>query len=159
MGRVIDLAETARVRAEAKFAGRRVVFTNGYFDLLHVGHVRYLQAARALGDLLIVGVNNDATARRFKGPGRPIISEDGRAEMVAALACVGWVVLFEEDTAQRLVSILKPDVYAKGGDYDRATLPEAPIVEAYGGQVVLLPYQTGHSTTAIVETILERYRR
>jgi len=134
-----------------------VVLTNGYFDLLHVGHVRYLRAARALGDLLIVALNADSTARRAKDPRRPIVGEANRAEVLAALACVDCVVVFEEDTAERVVSLLRPDIYAKGGDYDEGTLPEAPVVQQYGGKVRLLPFEAGHSTTEIVETILERY--
>lgn len=134
-----------------------MVLTNGYFDLLHVGHVRYLRAARALGDLLIVALNADSTARRAKDPRRPIVGEAERAEVLAALSCVDYVVVFEEDTAERVVSLLRPDIYAKGRDYQRSSLPEAPLVEEYGGEVRLLAFEAGHSTTAIVETILERY--
>lgn len=134
-----------------------MVLTNGYFDLLHVGHVRYLRAARALGDFLIVALNADSTARRAKDPRRPIVGEAERAEVLAALSCVDYVVVFEEDTAERVVSLLRPDIYAKGRDYQRSSLPEAPLVEEYGGEVRLLAFEAGHSTTAIVETILERY--
>ena len=129
MGRVISLEEAERLRQEARTEGRRVVLTNGYFDILHVGHVRYLHAARALGDLLIVAVNADATARRAKDPRRPIVPEADRAEVLAALACVDYVVVFQEDTAEQVVSLLRPDLYAKGGDYDRTRLPETPDVE------------------------------
>ena len=157
MGQVVTLPEAGRIRADARAAGRRVVLTNGYFDLLHVGHTRYLQQARALGDVLFVGVNADATARRAKDLRRPILPENERAEMLAALGCVDYVVLFSEDTAQRLVEVLKPDVYVKGGDYDRASLPEAAAVDEYGGLIEILPFQQGHSTTDIVETVLQRY--
>lgn len=158
MGRIVDLPDAIRVRYEAQWAGRSVVLTNGYFDLLHVGHVRYLQAARALGGMLIVGLNADATAR-YKDPRRPIVPEAERAEVLAALACVDYVVVFEEDTAERLVSLVKPTVYAKGGDYGPGGvyLPETRIVEANGGKVVVLPFHYNHSTTGIVETIIQRY--
>ncbi len=157
MGRVVDLGEAARLRAEARAAGRRVVLTNGYFDVLHVGHTRSLRKARDLGDLLVVAVNADATAQRAKGPRRPINPEGERAELLAALACVDYVVIFHENTAERVVSILQPDIYAKGGDYDPATLPEAPIVQAYGGRVVLMQFEPGHSTTDVVDRIVQRY--
>lgn len=159
MGRIVDLPEAIRVRFEAQWAGRSAVLTNGYFDMLHVGHVRYLQAARALGDLLIVGLNADATARRTKDPRRPIVPEAERAEVLAALACVDYVVVFEEDTAERLVQLVRPPVYAKGGDYGPGGmyLPEAKIVEANGGRVVVLPFHGNQSTTRIVETIIQRY--
>jgi rfaE bifunctional protein nucleotidyltransferase chain/domain len=157
MGQVVSLDEATHVRAEAHAAGRRVVLTNGYFDLLHVGHVRYLQAARGLGDLLIVALNADSTARRAKDSRRPIVEERDRAEVLSALSCVDYVVVFEEDTAERVVSVLRPDIYAKGGDYDENSLLEAPLVKGYGGEVHLLPFAAGNSTTRIVETVLERY--
>ncbi len=137
--------------------GRTVVFTNGHFDLLHVGHVRYLQAARALGDALVVAVNSDASTRARK-PGRPIVPQDERAELVAALACVDAVVIFEDLTANTLVATLRPDVYAKGGDWSRPGGPRPPEVEAvtaYGGCVAYLPFVPERSTTALVERILE----
>ncbi len=142
-----------------------MIFTNGCFDLLHLGHVRYLQAARALGDLLVVGVNSDASTRALKGAGRPLVPQEDRAEVLAALACVDYVTIFEEVTAVALVEALRPDVYVKGGDYAApnaasqpdaihyARLPEAAPVLAYGGQVRLIPYLPGHSTTALIERI------
>lgn len=157
MGRVVGLDDAKRLRSEARVAGQRVVLTNGYFDLLHVGHVRYLQAARGLGDVLIVALNADATARRTKDPRRPIVPEAERAEVLTALSCVDYVLLFQEDTAELVVSLLQPDVYVKGGDYTAASLPEASVVAGYGGRVVVLPFEAGHSTTTIVDTILERY--
>ncbi len=153
---------------ERQAAGAVVVFTNGCFDLLHLGHVRYLQAARALGDVLVVGVNSDTSTRQFKGPGRPLVPQDERAEVLAALACVDYVTVFEEPTAVALIEALRPDVYVKGGDYaaadaqaqhvaiDYARLPEAAPVQAYGGQVRLIPYLPGHSTTALIERILQQ---
>ena len=138
--------------AEAlRAAGARVVFTNGCFDILHAGHVRYLAQARARGDVLILGLNSDASVRRLKGETRPVNGEEDRAEVVGALKSVDAVVLFEEDTAEALIAKVRPAVYAKGGDYTRETLPEARIVEAYGGEVAFIPLVAGKSTTSIIE--------
>ena len=137
-------------------AGLRVVFTNGCFDILHVGHVRYLAAARALGDVLILGLNSDASVRRLKGETRPVNSEADRAEVVGALKSVDAVVIFGEDTAEELIAKVRPAVYAKGGDYTRETLPEAKIVEKYGGEVHFIDLVPGHSTTKIIEKIHQR---
>ncbi len=117
MGKMLDEADLARIVAQRQAAGERAVFTNGVFDLLHVGHARYLKRARALGDFLIVGVNSDASTRRLKGPERPINPAAERAELLAALACVDYVTIFGDPTASRLVELLRPAVYAKGGDY------------------------------------------
>jgi len=140
--------------------GRRV-FTNGVFDILHVGHVRYLQAARALGDCLIVGLNSDASARALKGEHHPIVPQAERAEMLAALACVDYVLLFDELTAEHVVATLRPEVYVKGGDYGRGAgavfPPEAALVEGYGGSVHFIPTVSGKSTTNIVAEILRRH--
>ena len=129
----------------------RVVFTNGCFDILHAGHVRYLAAARALGDVLILGLNSDASVRRLKGETRPVNSEADRAEVVGALKSVDYVVIFGEDTAEDLIAKVQPAVYAKGGDYTLETLPEARIVESYGGEVAFIPLVEGKSTTGIIE--------
>lgn len=136
-------------------AGRtRIVFTNGVFDILHVGHVRYLQAARALGDALLVGVNSDDSVRRLKGPTRPLNPENERAEVVAALACVDGVCVFGEDRPDVLIQAVRPSVHAKGGDYASPdALPETPLVRALGGTVVLLPLAAGRSTTRLIERI------
>nr|CAA9222179.1 ADP-heptose synthase / D-glycero-beta-D-manno-heptose 7-phosphate kinase [uncultured Armatimonadetes bacterium] len=143
-------AQAAALRA----GGRRVVFTNGVFDILHVGHVRYLQAARALGDALLVGVNADDSVRRLKGPTRPLNPEDERAEVLAALACVDGVCVFGEDTPETLIRAVRPDVHAKGGDYAGPdALPETPLVRALGGEVVILPLTEGRSTTRLLERI------
>jgi rfaE bifunctional protein nucleotidyltransferase chain/domain len=139
----------ARVAA-LRAGGGRLVLTNGCFDLLHVGHVRYLQAARRLGDFLAVGVNADASVRALKGPTRPLVPAAERAEVLAALGCVDAVVIFDAPTAEPLVAALQPEVYVKGQDYTEATLPEAAVVRAYGGAVVLLPTVPGASTTALV---------
>src|SRR5436190_23795526 len=117
MRRVLSLSELSEMRPGWRGAGLRVVLTNGTFDLLHIGHVRYLEAARALGDLLVVGINSDASVRGYKGPGRPVVPQDERAEIVAALRCVDFTTIFDEPTATTLVQALQPDVYAKGGDY------------------------------------------
>ena len=131
-------------------AGMRVVFTNGCFDILHAGHVRYLAAARALGDVLILGLNSDASVRRLKGETRPVNGEADRAEVVGALTSVDYVVIFGEDTAEELIAKVRPAVYAKGGDYTLETLPEARIVESYGGEVAFIPLVAGKSTTGII---------
>lgn len=143
----------ARLRRE----GRRIVFTNGVFDLLHVGHIRYLQQARSYGDVLIVGLNSDASARRIKGPRRPIVPESERAEMLAALACVDYVVIFEDDTPHELIRKVIPDVHVKGGDYRPDDLPEAPLVRSLGGQVVVTSLVDGKSTTITIGRILETH--
>jgi len=159
MGTLVSISEAVAVRQALRSQGKRAVLTNGVFDLLHVGHVRCLQAARQLGDTLFVGLNSDESARRLKGPTRPLVPQTERAEMLCALTSVDYVVIFEEQTAERLVHILQPDIYAKGGDYlpvqdGGKSLPEAPVVESYGGRVVLLPYSAGHSTSALVERML-----
>jgi D-beta-D-heptose 7-phosphate kinase/D-beta-D-heptose 1-phosphate adenosyltransferase len=130
-----------------------VVFTNGCFDLLHRGHVDLLNRAKALGDVLVVGLNTDAGVRALKGPGRPLTSLEDRAQVLAALSCVDHLVAFDEPTAGRLVELLRPEVYVKGGDVVREAVPEAALVEAYGGQVRILPHAQDRSTTAIVERI------
>ena len=130
-----------------------VVFTNGVFDLLHPGHVDVLTAARAEGDALVVGVNSDDSTRRLKGPTRPIRSEIDRAFVVAALECVDCVVIFDEDTPLELITALRPDIVAKGGDYDESTIVGAKEVKSWGGRVVVVPLTPGHSTTSIIEKL------
>ncbi len=134
-------------------AGERIVFTNGVFDLLHRGHVEYLEEAAALGDRLVVGVNSDASARRLKGPERPLVCEDERAELLAALECVDLVVLFDEDTPERLIRDVAPDVLVKGGDWSLDQIVGREFVEARGGRALSVPLCEGLSTTAIVERI------
>ena len=133
---------------------RSVVFTNGCFDLLHRGHVAYLEAARALGDVLIVAVNSDRSVRALKGPTRPITPAGDRAHVLAALACVDCVVEFDDETAERLVRKLRPDVYVKGGDYAQEEPVEAPVVRAYNGSVRILPFTYGYSTSDLVQRII-----
>ncbi len=207
MGVVIGRAELAELALRRQATGERVVFTNGVFDLLHLGHTQYLQRARALGDALIVGVNSDASTRALKGPLRPLVPEDDRAATLAALAAVDYVTIFDEPTAGPLVAALRPSVYVKGADYatsdaqardhliEPATLrrivgladaptdaaatpadgdeadptqlaawvglaerlPEARVVASYGGSLALLAYLPGHSTTALIQRIVQRY--
>ena len=143
-------------QARALGAGRRLVFTNGVFDILHAGHVQYLAAARELGDLLIVGVNSDASVRLLgKGPNRPVNPLEDRAAVLAALRCVDGVVAFDELTPERLISELRPDVHVKGGDYRVEDLPEAKIVLGYGGEVKIIPLLEGRSTTATLRKLEE----
>lgn len=137
--------------------GRRVVFTNGCFDLLHAGHVKYLQAARRLGDLLILGLNSDVSVRRLKGAKRPLIGEEERAHILAALDCIDYVCLFDEDTPLELITALKPYILVKGGDYTPEGVVGKELVESYGGRVELIPFVDGKSTTNIIEKVLERY--
>ncbi len=142
-------------------AGERGVFTNGCFDLLHLGHVRYLQEARAQGDFLILGLNSDESVQHLKGPSRPLVTASERAEIMAALACIDYVTVFPEATASALIDLLQPAIYVKGGDYagaqsaepDPARLPEATHVWAYGGTVRLIPYLPHHSTTELITKI------
>ena len=142
-------------RAALRTAGRRLVVTNGCFDLLHRGHVTYLDSARQLGDALLVGLNADASVRELKGPQRPVNSEDDRATVVAALASVDGVCIFRERTAERLLELVQPDIYAKGGDYTLDTInqEERRLVEKGGGQVKILPVVPGKSTTSLLEKI------
>lgn len=143
--------------SELKSAGKTVVFTNGCFDILHVGHVRYLETARSMGDCLVVAINTDDTVRRLKGDCRPLVPEFERAELVAALECVDYVTLFAEDTPAEIISCLQPDIHVKGGDYVADDLPEAAAVKAYGGKIVIVPLVEGRSTTSIVAKVLESY--
>jgi rfaE bifunctional protein nucleotidyltransferase chain/domain len=141
----LDVADRARA------AGGTVVATGGCFDLLHVGHVRTLEAARRLGDCLVVCLNSDGSVRRLKGPGRPLVGEHDRAAVLRALRCVDAVLVFDDDTPAQALGRLRPDIWVKGGDYRRADMPETEVVEHWGGSVVLLPYLDGHSTTHLIQ--------
>lgn len=154
MGTVIRSWAELAERLEARRArGERIVSTNGVFDLLHVGHVRYLQAARQLGDLLVVAINSDACTRRLKGESRPLLPEDERAELLAALHCVDYVTMFDQPTPEAVLEVLRPHIHTKGGDYAVESLPETAVVRRYGGEVRTLPFVPGRSTTELVERI------
>ncbi|MDU2063337.1 MAG: D-glycero-beta-D-manno-heptose 1-phosphate adenylyltransferase [Sporomusaceae bacterium] len=154
--KVIERDHLTKLGEMLRQQGKQVVFTNGCFDILHAGHVRYLNEARTLGDCLIVGLNSDASVQRLKGPSRPINQEADRAEVLAGLYAVDYVVIFSEQTAEPLVSELKPAIYVKGGDYSLDKLPEAAIVAAYGGKTVLVPEVKGRSTTRVIAKIAEQ---
>lgn len=153
MGHILTLEQAAEKRRTLRAEGKRLVFTNGHFDLLHVGHLDYLEKARALGDALFVGLNGDPSSARLKGSGRPLVPAVERARLVAALMPVNGVIIFEQDTADSLIATLQPDIFVKGGDYRDKPLPERPTVEAYGGQIVLIDYLPNHSTSALIERI------
>jgi rfaE bifunctional protein nucleotidyltransferase chain/domain len=153
---MLTRAAAVAVVERLRGAGRTVVFTNGVFDLLHVGHLRYLQQARALGDALIVGLNSDRSVRQVKGPARPITAEAERAEILEALACVDGVVIFDEPTPHDLIEALRPDILVKGADWAADAIVGRDIVEARGGRVVRVPIEPGHSTTALIEKIRSR---
>ena len=152
-GRVVARDDVRGVVERLRAGGRQIVFTNGVFDLLHPGHVRYLQQARALGDVLIVGVNADASVRRNKGPERPLTPDAERAEILAALECVDAVVIFEEDTPDAIIKAVQPDVLVKGADWAADRIVGRDTVEARGGRVVRMPVEQGYSTTSILERI------
>jgi rfaE bifunctional protein nucleotidyltransferase chain/domain len=147
---VLNHHDLLAVLAEHRAAGHRVVFTNGCFDVLHRGHVAYLRQARALGDVLVVALNSDASVARLKGPTRPVNPLVDRAGVIGALAVVDLVTAFDADSPVELLQLVRPDVYAKGGDYTPSMLPETPVVEALGGEVHILDYLADHSTSAIV---------
>lgn len=154
-GKLVLPGDLARWRAGVRAAGRRLVVTNGCFDLLHLGHAVYLEAARALGDLLLVGVNGDDSVRNLKGPSRPVNSESDRAQLLAALASVDAVCIFPETRATRFLELAAPDVYVKGGDYSKETLvgEERELIERLGAKLVLIPMVPGKSTTRLLERL------
>jgi rfaE bifunctional protein nucleotidyltransferase chain/domain len=151
--KILSRARLLEAAARQRESGRAVVFANGAFDLLHVGHVRYLEAARREGGWLAVGVNSDGSVARAKGPGRPVVPERERAEIVAALSAVDAVVVFEEDSPAALIAALRPDVHAKGTDYAADAVPEREVVAAYGGRTVIVGDPKDHSTTDVIERL------
>ena len=151
--------ELLRIVKDLKTKGKRIVFTNGCFDLLHIGHVRYLEEAKARGDLLVVGVNSDASVRKLKGPKRPILPEEERAEILSGLGCVDYVTLFDEINPLRLIASLQPDVLVKGGDWRKEQIVGREVVERSGGEVVVIPIVKKASTSNLIETILKRYEK
>ena len=150
---LIERQDVEAFCAVLRKGGKKVVFTNGCFDILHAGHVTYLEKAKAQGDVLVLGLNTDASVRRLKGPERPINNELDRAKVVGGLKAVDYVVLFGENTAEAVIAQVRPDVYVKGGDYTLDTLPEAKIVQSYGGKVAFIDMVEGRSTTNIIKKI------
>lgn len=142
-----------------KAKGKRIVFTNGCFDLLHIGHIRYLEEAKSFGDILVVGLNSDRSVQRLKGPDRPILPEGERAEILSGLGCVDYVTVFDEPTPLELISSLQPHILVKGGDWTKETTVGREVVEKLGGEVIILPFVEGSSTSNLIETILERYEK
>ncbi|MEI8377172.1 MAG: D-glycero-beta-D-manno-heptose 1-phosphate adenylyltransferase [bacterium] len=148
---IIDRKYLEEVIFEEKQQNKKIVSTNGCFDILHVGHVRYLQESKKQGDILVVCLNSDASVKRLKGDSRPLNSEEDRAEVLAALACIDYVVIFDEDTPCNLIEIIKPDVHTKGGDYNPDNLPETKVIRENGGELVFINFTEGKSTTATIE--------
>ncbi|MBQ3450720.1 MAG: D-glycero-beta-D-manno-heptose 1-phosphate adenylyltransferase [Selenomonadaceae bacterium] len=153
---LIDRKDAAQVCEDLRRQGKKIVFTNGCFDIIHAGHVRYLTAAKNFGDVLIVGLNTDESVRKLKGASRPINTQDDRAEVLLGLKAVDHVIFFGEQTAENLIAEVKPAVYVKGGDYTLETLPEAKIVQSYGGCVEFINLVAGKSTTNVIEKILAK---
>jgi rfaE bifunctional protein nucleotidyltransferase chain/domain len=151
--KILSREQLLEAATDQRARGKKIVFANGAFDLLHAGHVRYLEAARAEGDWLVVGVNSDGSVERLKGPGRPVVPEAERAEIVAALACVDAVVLFDEDSPEVLIGQLRPDLHAKGTDYAADNVPERRVVASYGGRTVIVGDPKEHATTDLIERI------
>ncbi|NIA30003.1 MAG: D-glycero-beta-D-manno-heptose 1-phosphate adenylyltransferase, partial [Actinobacteria bacterium] len=158
--KLLTLDRLKLVVDKARADKKRVVWTNGCYDIMHVGHILYLEKAKALGDILVVGLNSDASVRKYKGPLRPIVEETQRAKLLTSLTCVDYVVIFDDESPIRLIEKLHPDIYAKGGDYtvDTINQDERHVVEAYGGEIALLPGVEGMSTTNIIDKILEAYK-
>ncbi len=157
MENFLEPAKLAPILKNLQNQGKKVVFTNGVFDLLHLGHVTYLQKARDLGDLLVVALNSDASVKRIKGPLKPLLPLEERAEMLLALACVDYVTFFEDDTPFEAVKILRPDILVKGGDWAVDKIVGGDLVESWGGKVTNIPVVPGRSTTNLIEIVRERY--
>jgi rfaE bifunctional protein nucleotidyltransferase chain/domain len=153
----VTLAEATALAERLRAQGKRIVLANGCFDLLHVGHIRYLDEARKRGDVLFVGINSDAAVRRLKGAGRPLMPADERAEMIGALRAVDHVVVFEDDTADRLVTSLRPHVHAKGTDYTPASVPEAATARSIGAEVAITGDPKSHATRDLIGQIVARF--
>ena len=151
--------ELLRIIKDLKAKGKRIVFTNGCFDLLHRGHVRYLEKAKSLGDVLVVGVNSDSSVRKLKGRKRPILPEGERAEILSGLGCVDYVAIFDEADPLKLITSLKPDLLVKGGDWTREQIVGREVVERLGGELVIIPFVKGASTSNVINTILKRYEQ
>ena len=154
---LLPLPELLKILEKERKEGKKIVFTNGCFDIIHAGHVDYLKKAKALGDILVVGLNSDSSIRRIKGEKRPIIPQEMRAEVLSSLKPVDYVVIFEEDTPENLIKAIKPDILVKGGDWELNKIVGKDFVESYGGKVLTIPFTYDISTTRIINTILERY--
>ena len=152
-----NLSDLAITATNLREQGKKIVFTNGCFDILHLGHIRYLEEAKRLGDVLIVGINSDESVRTLKGKGRPIIPEEERAEILGALRCVDYVVIFCESNPENVITHIKPDIHVKGGDYTIDRIPEAKLVKSLGGKTVILQEVKGRSTTNIIQKIRSAY--
>ena len=151
-----DLLRTIK---DLKAKGKRIVFTNGCFDLLHVGHIRYLEEAKTLGDILILGVNSDSSVRKLKGPERPILPVEERTEIISGLGCVDYITIFDELDPLALITSVQPNVLVKGGDWTKEQTVGIEVVERSGGEVVIIPFVKGASTSNLIETILKRYEK
>ena len=151
--------EVRNIIQDLKAKGKRIVFTNGCFDFLHLGHIRYLEKAKTLGDILVVGVNSDHSVQNLKGPKRPILPEEERAEILSGLGCVDYITIFDEEDPLELISTLQPDILVKGGDWTKETTVGREVVERSGGEVVILPFVEGASTSNLIDTILKRYEK
>lgn len=156
LGKIKSLKEIKDILKPLRTAGSKIVFANGCFDLLHVGHIRYLQNARAMGDILVLGVNSDASVAVLKGKGRPVQPEAERAEILAALACVDYVLLFDALTVDGILRELQPDIHAKGSDYTEESIPERDTVLSYGGRVAIAGDPKNHATRDLIQTILSK---
>jgi rfaE bifunctional protein nucleotidyltransferase chain/domain len=155
--KLVSRAELSRLGERLRREGKRIVFANGCFDLLHVGHVRYLQGAKEQGDVLVVGLNSDRSVRELKGEGRPLLPAEARAELVAAIECVGHVVIFDDLTAEPVLRDLRPHVHCKGTDYTEQTVPEREVMKALGGEVRIVGDAKGHSTRDVLAEIVRRF--
>ncbi|OGQ03992.1 MAG: glycerol-3-phosphate cytidylyltransferase [Deltaproteobacteria bacterium RBG_19FT_COMBO_46_12] len=157
--KIKERKDLTRIIKNLKTRGKRIIFTNGCFDLLHVGHVRYLEEAKALGDVLVIGVNSDSSVRKIKGPGRPILPVEERVEILSGLGCVDYVAVFDELDPLKLITSLQPNVLAKGGDWTKEQIAGGEVVEKSGGEVIIIPLVQGVSTSNLIETILKRYEK
>jgi len=157
MGELLTIEKLATIREMLREQRKKVVFTNGVFDLMHVGHVRFLKKAKSHGDVLIVGINSDESVKKIKGPLRPIVAQKYRAEVLCALSCVDYVVIFEESTPENTIAALQPDIHVKGGDWKADKLPETGLVRSYGGRVVIEDSESEITTTSLIKKIVEAY--
>jgi len=157
--KIKERKDLTRIIKNLKAKGKRIIFTNGCFDLLHVGHVRYLEEAKALGDVLVIGVNSDSSVRKIKGPGRPILLVEERVEILSGLGCVDYVTVFDELDPLKLITSLQPNVLAKGGDWTKEQVVGGEVVEKSGGEVIIIPLVQGVSSSNLIETILKRYEK